>query len=737
MSKNVDREAPISTASVESPDRRRFLGGIAAAAGATALGGMFPGAMRDAMAAIGKPETTQAKLGFIALTDAAPLFIAKEKGLFDKYGMTDVEVLKQSSWGTTRDNIVLGSAKGGIDGGHILTPMPYLISSGAVTPNNVPVPMGILARLNVNGQCISVSNEFKDLTVGVDTKDLSKALAGKKASGKAVNMAMTFPGGTHDLWIRYWMAAGGINPDTDVSTIVVPPAQMVANMKVGNMDAFCVCEPWNHQLIHQNIGYTAITTGELWAKHPEKAFALRADYIEANPNATRALLMAIMEAQMFCDEPGNKEEIAKICSERKYINAPYADIIDRMKGDFDYGTGKVVKNHPQMMLYWKDHASYPYRSHDLWFLTENIRWGYLPKSTDTKALVAKVNREDIWREAATALGVKDLPASTSRGKETFFDGKVFDPENPQAYLDSLTIKRMACPGNFKRNLFMTSHVEPAKPASAGGMALKAGLQRMLRAAPQYVLPPLIVLVFLLIIWQLLTSTPGASLPSPTKVVSDTWELIVEPFYNNGGTDVGMGWQLLASLERVAYGFAMAVVVGVSLGVLVGQSTWAMRGLDPIFQVLRTVPPLAWLPLSLAAFQDSQPSALFVIFITAIWPIIINTSVGVRNIPADYQNVARVVRLNGWEYFYQIMLPAAAPYIFTGLRIGIGLAWLAIVAAEMLIGGVGIGFFIWDAWNSSRISDIILALVYVGIVGFILDRLVAMIGRHITRGTSAG
>jgi nitrate/nitrite transport system substrate-binding protein len=302
--------------------------------------------------------------------------------------------------------------------------------------------MGILARLNVNGQCISVSNEFKDLTVGVDTKDLSKSLAAKKASGKAVNMAMTFPGGTHDLWIRYWMAAGGINPDSDVSTIVVPPAQMVANMKVGNMDAFCVCEPWNQQLVNQKIGYTAVTTGELWAKHPEKAFALRADYIEANPKATRALLMAIMEAQMFCDEPKNKEEIAKICSERKYINAPYADIIDRMKGNFDYGTGKVVKDHPQQMLYWKEHASYPYQSHDLWFLTENIRWGYLPKSTDTKTLVAKVNREDIWREAATALGVKDLPASTSRGKETFFDGKVFDPENPQAYLDSLAIKRM-------------------------------------------------------------------------------------------------------------------------------------------------------------------------------------------------------------------------------------------------------------------------------------------------------
>jgi nitrate/nitrite transport system permease protein len=253
---------------------------------------------------------------------------------------------------------------------------------------------------------------------------------------------------------------------------------------------------------------------------------------------------------------------------------------------------------------------------------------------------------------------------------------------------------------------------------------------------QNFLPPMVILCLLLGVWELLCSGTGATLPPPTQVVSETWELILDPFYDNGGNDVGMGWQILASLERVAVGYSFAVVVGVGLGVLVGQSTWAMRGLDPVFQVLRTVPPLAWLPISLAGFQDSNPSAIFVIFITSIWPIIINTSVGIRNIPEDYRNVARVVRLNGLEYFYKIMLPAAAPYIFSGLRIGVGLSWLAIVAAEMLIGGVGIGFFIWDAWNASLISDIILALVYVGLVGFFLDKMVAMLGNIVTRGTSA-
>jgi nitrate/nitrite transport system permease protein len=250
------------------------------------------------------------------------------------------------------------------------------------------------------------------------------------------------------------------------------------------------------------------------------------------------------------------------------------------------------------------------------------------------------------------------------------------------------------------------------------------------------LPPLVVLVLLGLLWEVLCSGAGASLPPPSQVVSDTWELIIDPFYDNGGNDVGLAWQLLASLQRVAVGYLLAVFAGVALGVLVGQSDWAMRGLDPLFQVLRTVPPLAWLPLSLAGFQDSHPSAIFVIFITAIWPIIINTSVGIRNIPQDYRNVAQVLQLNAWEYFRTIMLPAAAPYIFTGLRIGVGLSWLAIIAAEMLIGGVGIGFFIWDAWNASRISDIILALVYIGIIGFCLDRLVAFAGQRITRGIPA-
>jgi nitrate/nitrite transport system substrate-binding protein len=422
--------------------RRALLKSTGTSALMAAIGAEFPFGVHIAQAA--GPETTKANLGFIALTDAAPLFVAKEKGIFKKYGMPDVEVVKQASWGATRDNLVLGAEGNGIDGAHILTPMPYLISAGKVTQNNVPTPMYILARLNLNGQCISVAKEYSEIKIGVDTTPFKPALERKKASGKSIKAAMTFPGGTHDLWIRYWLAAGGIDPDRDIETIVVPPAQMVANMKVGTMDCFCVCEPWNLQLIHQNIGYTAITTGELWDKHPEKSFGMRAAYVDKYPNAAKALLMAVMEAQQWCEKAENKVETAAICAKRQWINVPVEDVTDRFKGKFDYGiSGKVVENSPHIMRYWADQASYPFQSHDLWFITEDIRWGKFEPSYDAAALIKKVNREDLWREAAKELNVpaSDIPAGTSRGKETFFDGKVFDPENPTAYLKSLTIKR--------------------------------------------------------------------------------------------------------------------------------------------------------------------------------------------------------------------------------------------------------------------------------------------------------
>lgn len=448
MTKPLIPASPSRHATARSAlSRRDLLGGTARIAGAaailTAARASLPAGAWAAPA--DTPETTKAILGFIALTDSAPLIIAKEKGLFAKYGMPDVQVVKQASWGTTRDNLELGGGSGGIDGAHILTPMPYLISAGKVTKNGIKVPMRILARLNTDGQGISVHRRYQDLGVGLDAGSLKAEFARKRAAGQEVKCAMTFPGGTHDLWMRYWLAANGVDPDKDVSTIVVPPPQMVANMKVDTMDAFCVGEPWNAQLINQKIGYSALTTGELWNRHPEKSLGMRADWIDAHPKAAKALLMAVLEAQQWCDQDANKQEMCEIVGKREWFKVPVEDIAARAKGVFDYGNGKVVQDSPHLMKFWRGDASYPFQSHDLWFLTENQRWGYLPPDTDTKAMIAEVNAEALWREAAAAIGVAaaDFPATTSRGVETFYDGVVFDPENPAAYLAALGIKRIA------------------------------------------------------------------------------------------------------------------------------------------------------------------------------------------------------------------------------------------------------------------------------------------------------
>ena len=257
-----------------------------------------------------------------------------------------------------------------------------------------------------------------------------------------------------------------------------------------------------------------------------------------------------------------------------------------------------------------------------------------------------------------------------------------------------------------------------------------------KGAAAAVLPPLAAIAIALGVWQMATTGHPEGFPSPWSVWTDSHDLILHPFFNNGGVDRGLFWHVATSLQRVGAGFALSALVGIAVGVLIGANRWAHRALDPIFQVLRTVPPLAWLPISLAIFHQAQPSALFVIFITSIWPVMINTAVGVRNIPQDYINVGRVLRLSPLEFFWKILLPASTPYIFTGLRIGIGMSWLAIIASEMLLGGVGIGFFIWDQYNSSRITDIIVALVWVGLVGFTLDRCVALLGRIVSRGTAA-
>lgn len=276
--------------------------------------------------------------------------------------------------------------------------------------------------------------------------------------------------------------------------------------------------------------------------------------------------------------------------------------------------------------------------------------------------------------------------------------------------------------------------EPIKP-------MRPMLEKLSEMAMS-VMPTLLMLIVLLVAWEVATAGQGSSLPGPSRIWAQSHDVIVHPFKGvsisaaglavQDGGDVGVAGHIITSLKRVAIGYGLSAIVGIGLGILIGQSLFAYRALDPLFQVLRTVPPLAWLPISLAVFQEAQPSSIFLIFITAIWPIILNTAAGVQAIPETYRNVAKVLALNPFEYFFKILLPATVPHMFTGLRIGVGMSWLAIVAAEMVQGGTGIGFFIWDSYNSSLLSDTIVALLWIGMIGFALDRLVAWIGRRVAR-----
>jgi bicarbonate transport system substrate-binding protein len=347
------------------------------------------------------PETTKAKLGFIPIFEAAPIIIAQEKGFFAKYGMTEVEVSKQANWGAARDNVEIGSGGGGIDGGQWQMPMPYLINEGLITKNSTKVPMYVLAMLNTQGNGIAIAKSQAGKGIGLDTSKAKDYILSLKQSGKPFKAAYTFPKANQDFWIRYWLAAGGINPDTDINLITVPAAQTVANMKTGSMEGFSTGDPWPARIVGDGIGFMAALTSQIWPFHPEEYFAMRADYVDANPNATKALIKGIMDAQQWCDQKENRPEMAKILSRDSYYKVPAKILEPMLLGTYIMGDGQPeIEDFQKAALYWKSprgSVSFPYKSLDLWFLTESVRWGFLPPSTiegNAKALINKVNRSE-------------------------------------------------------------------------------------------------------------------------------------------------------------------------------------------------------------------------------------------------------------------------------------------------------------------------------------------------------
>lgn len=394
------------------------------------------------------PETPRIKLGYLPILEAAPLVVAKQKGFFDRYGMTEVEVSKQANWASARDNVVIGSDAGGIDGGQWQMPMPYLISEGLLT-NGRKIPMYVLAMLSTQGNGIAVSKIHQGKEIGLDISQAADYIKSfPKDQGRKFKAAFTFPKVNQDFWVRYWLAAGGVDPDKDVDLLAVPPAETVQGMRTGSMDAFSTGDPWPYRIVAEDIGYMAGLTSQMWKSHPEEYLAIRGDWVEKNPKATKAVLKALMEAQQWCDKPENRPELVKILARRSYFNIRGQLIESPYKGYYKMGDSKPdVKDFKMGPLYWESDrgkVSYPYKSLDLWFLTESVRWGFLPQDILDNAteLIAQVNREDIWLEAAREVKFSNLPTNSSRGVEKFFDGIEFDPNNPAAYLNSLAIKRV-------------------------------------------------------------------------------------------------------------------------------------------------------------------------------------------------------------------------------------------------------------------------------------------------------
>ena len=395
-------------------------------------------------------ETTTVSLGFVPILEAAPLVIGVEKGFFAKHGL-DVKLSKQSSWSAARDNVVLGSAGGGIDGGQWQLPMPQMISEGAIT-NGKKVPMTILAMLMSQGNGIAAANTVKNGNLTVDLKASSPGFfqTFNQKEGRKFRAAYTFPKANQDIWLRYWLAAGGVNPNKDVELLTVPAPETLQGMKNGTMEAFSTGDPWPSRITKDNVGYLAATTAQIWKVHPEEYLAVRSDWVDKNPKAAVALLKGLIEAQMWLDKAENKDEAAEILSSRKWYNVPLPVLQQSLKGQYKIGAKGTPESDPKMgPLYWSSDRgviSYPYKSLTLWFLLESLRWKFYPGTVDTiqqaQAINDKVVRDDIWLKAAKELGLPatDIPTSPSRGKETFFDGTVYDPANPQAYLDSLKIK---------------------------------------------------------------------------------------------------------------------------------------------------------------------------------------------------------------------------------------------------------------------------------------------------------
>ncbi len=396
----------------------------AAAVGAV---GINP-ALRAAVHAAGSdaPEKAEVKIGFIPLTDCASVVMASVLGIDKKYGVKIIPT-KEASWAGVRDKLVNGE----LDFAHVLYGLVYGVHMGTAGPKK---DMAVLMNLNHNGQAITLSKKIADKGA-VDGASLAKLMATEK---REYTFAQTFPTGTHAMWLYYWLASAGINPFKDARAIVVPPPQMVANMRVGNMDGFCVGEPWGHRAIMDGIGITAVTTQDIWKDHPEKVLGTTAEFVTKYPNTARAVTAAILEAGRWIDASlQNKMKMAETVADKSYVNTSVDAINQRILGRYQNGLGKTWDD-PNYMKFYNDGAvNFPYLSDGMWFLTQHKRWGLIKAHPDYLGIAKQINRIDIYKQAASASNTP-LPKDVMRTSK-MIDGVVWDGKDPKKYADSFKV----------------------------------------------------------------------------------------------------------------------------------------------------------------------------------------------------------------------------------------------------------------------------------------------------------
>ena len=413
----------------EGLNRRQFLGKAAKGAVLTALFAGLPKGWLGTAFASDAPETTALNFGMIALTDCSPIVIAHEKGLFKKHGIEST-VTKGANWAAIRDSL----SSGNLQATHMLLGMPLASTMGlAGSPKK---PMIIPWLLNRNGQAISLKSEWIG-KVAADPKAIKPFVEKARSLGEPLSFAMTFPPGTHAMWMRYYLGAGGINPDKDVSLITVPPPQMVANMRIGKMDGFCVGEPWNARAIADKIGFTSVSTQDMWKDHPEKACAFLAEFADKNPKTVKAVLKALNEASVWLDVMDNRPEQCQIVSKPTYINCDPKTILGRLQGHYDYGDGRT-KEDPNYMIFSRRNCNYPQPKYAKWFLSQYRRWGLVKGAPDYEGIAKQVMRPDIYEEAMKEIGYAHGGLDNSR--ETLFDGVTFDPTSDlEAYAKGFAV----------------------------------------------------------------------------------------------------------------------------------------------------------------------------------------------------------------------------------------------------------------------------------------------------------